>query len=80
MKSFPTTDLKQNIGDVLAAAGTEAVAITRHSKTRYILMSVEEYQKRMQHNSVQQSFAVNDLPTDVANLLDKALDDALNNE
>ncbi|WP_284274509.1 type II toxin-antitoxin system Phd/YefM family antitoxin [Mesorhizobium huakuii] len=32
MKHYPSTDLKQNLGDVLAAASQQPVSITRHNK------------------------------------------------
>jgi len=45
MKTYAATDLKQNIGDVLAATNQEPVLITRHNKTRYVLMTVEAYEQ-----------------------------------
>jgi prevent-host-death family protein len=50
MQSFPSTDLKQTLGDVLAAAAQSPVAITRHSKPRFVLMTIEEYERRAAHD------------------------------
>ncbi len=44
MKTIPTTELKQNLGDVLAAAAVEPVTLTRHGKPRFVLMSIEAYE------------------------------------
>ena len=46
MRSFPSTDLKQTLGDVLSAASREPVTITRHNKPRFVLMTVEAYELR----------------------------------
>ena len=40
MKTFTSSDLKQNVGDVLMAAAREPVSITKHDKARYVLMDV----------------------------------------
>lgn len=47
MKSVSSTDLKQSLGDVLAAAAREPVTITRHGAPRYVLMSVEAFERRV---------------------------------
>lgn len=46
MKSVSSTDLKQSLGDVLAAAAREPVTITRHGAPRFVLMSLEAYERR----------------------------------
>jgi prevent-host-death family protein len=72
MQSFPSTDLKQTLGDVLAAAAQSPVAITRHKKPRFVVMSIEEYEGRGFHNS-RRSFAISDLTNDQLDLLDAEL-------
>jgi prevent-host-death family protein len=46
MKTVSSTDLKQSLGDVLAAAAREPVTITRHGAPRFVLQSLEAYEKR----------------------------------
>ncbi|MEO4041935.1 type II toxin-antitoxin system Phd/YefM family antitoxin [Hoeflea sp. CAU 1731] len=47
MKAFRSSGLKQHVGDVLHAAETAPVAITKHDKLRYVLMSAEQYERRI---------------------------------
>jgi hypothetical protein len=43
MKSFSTGELSRKIGDVTHAASKAPIAITYHSKPRYVMMSVEAF-------------------------------------
>jgi PHD/YefM family antitoxin component YafN of YafNO toxin-antitoxin module len=43
MKSFSTGELSRKIGDVTHAASKAPIAITHHSKPRYVMMSVETF-------------------------------------
>lgn len=45
MKTYSTSDLVRAIGDVTHAAVAEPVVITHHAKPRYVLMSIEEYER-----------------------------------
>jgi prevent-host-death family protein len=51
MKSVSSTDLKQSLGDVLATAAREPVTITRHGAPRFVLMSMEAYERRQPKDS-----------------------------
>ena len=44
MKEFTAADVTRNSGDVFAAAAAEPVAITRHRKPRFVVMSIERYE------------------------------------
>jgi prevent-host-death family protein len=72
MKTFPATDLKQNTGDVLDAANREPIAITRHSKPRYVLMSIDAYNARFP-NDPQQAIAIEDMPNDHLRMIENAV-------
>ena len=61
MRSFPSTDLKQTLGDVLAAAGHEPITITKHKKPRYVLMSIRDYETRFVADK-RQTFSVDEMP------------------
>lgn len=71
MKSFPATDLKQNTGDVLDAANREPVAITRHRKPRYVLMSIDAYEARFR-NDPRRAIAIEDMPEDHLRMIEQA--------
>ena len=72
MKTFPSTDLKQNTGDVLDAANREPVAITRHSKPRYVLMSIDAYNARFP-NDPRRAIALEEMPEDHVTMIDRAV-------
>lgn len=63
MKRYPSTDLKQNLGDVLAAASQQPVSITRHNKPRYVLMSIETYEAQFANDS-RRVYAAKDAPSE----------------
>lgn len=72
MKSYASTELKQSLGDVLAAASQEPVSITKHRKTRYVLMSIEAYEARFA-NDPRRSYAIEEMPAEHLALLESAL-------
>jgi prevent-host-death family protein len=72
MRSYPSTELKQNLGDVLAVASREPVAITKHGKSRFILMSVESYEARFPSDP-RRSYAIEEMPREHLDLLEEAL-------
>ncbi len=74
MKSYPSTDLKQSLGDVLAAANHEPVSITRHRKARYVLMSIEAYEAHFARDP-RRSHAVEEMSAEHLEMLESALID-----
>jgi len=72
MRSYASTDLKQNLGDVLAAASQEPVSITKHQKPRYVLMSVEAYEARMNRDP-RRSYFTNEMPVEHLAMLEAAI-------
>jgi prevent-host-death family protein len=45
MKTYTTSDLSRKSGDIIADALRKPVAITQRSKTRLVLLSIEDYQR-----------------------------------
>lgn len=45
MRQFSTVELAQKIGSVTHAASREPVSITQHRKARFVLMSIEDYER-----------------------------------
>ncbi len=71
MRSFSSTDLKQTLGDVLDAASHEPVAITRHKKPRFVLMSIREYAQRFQTDE-REAYVVEEMPAEHLEMLEAA--------
>jgi prevent-host-death family protein len=76
MRTLTTSDLKQSLGDALAAAAVEPVTITRHGKPRFVLMSVEEFERRRTGDH-RRAYATNELPDEIAHPLIAALEKQL---
>ena len=72
MKSVASSELKQKLGDVLAAADHEPIAITRHRKARYVLMDVETYERHFARDP-RRSHATADMPSEHLALLETVL-------
>jgi prevent-host-death family protein len=72
MKSFPSTELKQNLGDVLSAADRGPIAITRHRKARYVLMDIHTYESHFAPDP-RQSHATAEMPPEHYALLEEAM-------
>jgi len=80
MQTYPAADLARNTGEVLRAATVAPVTITKHRKDCYVVMSVDQYQALTKGRETQRAFAVADMPDDLGALLDKGLEDLLNDE
>jgi prevent-host-death family protein len=70
---FSTADLSRHIGDVTHAASEAPITITHHNKPRYILMSVEDFERI----NPQKSYSVEDMPGDLAEAMIEAIDEFL---
>jgi antitoxin Phd len=62
MRHFTATELANNTGDVLAAAAQEPVEIQRHGKSRYVLLSVEQFDKLSKSADQRRAVHVEDMP------------------
>jgi prevent-host-death family protein len=70
MKQFSTADLARRVGDVTHAASQAPVTITHHNKPRYVLMSVEAFERL----NPQRAYSIDDIPDEVAEWLLPGLD------
>lgn len=77
MKHFPSSAITRESGELLHSADTAPIAITRYSRPRYVLMTVEHYERLKAAGDTRRSFAVSDMPDDMAALLEKGLGDHL---
>lgn len=80
MKHFSATELGNRTGDVLSAALQAPVAIDRHGKARFVLLSTEEYDKMTSRKDPRQAFNVRDMPDAESLQLIQALQHSIDNE
>jgi prevent-host-death family protein len=69
-RTFSTADLSRKIGDVTHAAGEAPITITHHNKPRYVMMSVEAFERL----NPQRAYKTEETPDEVADWLIPALE------
>lgn len=67
---FSTADLARKVGDVTHAASEAPVTITHHNKARYVLMSIEEFERI----NPQRAYAVGEIPDEILDWMLPALE------
>lgn len=75
MKEFAAGDLTRNTGDLFEAATVSPVAITKHRKPRFVVMSMERFQALTTGRYAQIAVDVGDMPEELGKLLDKGIED-----
>ncbi len=80
MREYSSTELANNTGDVLAAAASEDVKITRHGKPRFVIMSRERFERLLARGDTRQAIANEDMSDveaeDLIAALERVIDDA----
>ncbi|WP_419901081.1 type II toxin-antitoxin system prevent-host-death family antitoxin [Kiloniella sp.] len=66
MKEFSAADVTRSSGDLFAAAAAEPVAITKHSKPRFVVMTIEKFKKMSAQGDQRKAYSLNELPDDLA--------------
>ncbi len=74
MKQFPAGDLSRNTGDLFEAAAIAPVAITKHRKPRFVVMSMERFEALTSGRSSQVALDVADMPEDLGAILDEGIE------
>lgn len=69
MRKFSTVELTQQIGTVTHAASREPVAITHHRKPRFVLMSIEDYERLQAQQRPRRVYGIGETPPELANML-----------
>lgn len=75
MKQFAAGELTRNTGDLFEAATVAPVAITKHRKPRFVMMSMERFEALTTGKGSQVALDVSDMPDELGKLLDKGLKD-----
>lgn len=79
MKQFAAGDMTRNTGDLFESAAIAPVAITKHRKPRFVVMSMERYEMLTSRDAgSQKAYAVDEMPEDIAALCDQGIEDFLN--
>lgn len=71
MKEFGTSTLTRDIGDVLHAAAKGPVKITQRGKARFVLMSIEDFERREKLNP-RRVFRTGEEPPEIRAILEEA--------
>ena len=74
MKQFAAGELTRNTGDLFEAATVAPVAITKHRKPRFVMMSMERFEALTTGRGAQVALDVTDMPEELGDLLDRGLD------
>ncbi len=73
IQNFPAADLARKTGDILDAASRAPVAITKHRKPRFVLMSLERYEA-LTGATDQQAHMLDDMPAEMKAMMIAALE------
>jgi PHD/YefM family antitoxin component YafN of YafNO toxin-antitoxin module len=73
MKTFSTNDLLKDIRTVTFAAAKAPVQITQYRKPRFVLMTIEDYE-RLTHRDPRQVFRTADMPDEIRDEILGAID------
>jgi hypothetical protein len=71
--SFSTVDLVKKLDMVKAAALKAPIAVTEHRKPKFILMSVEDYERMRGGTNPHQAFRAEDTPDFILDVFGDAL-------
>ncbi|TYC63954.1 type II toxin-antitoxin system Phd/YefM family antitoxin [Rhodobacterales bacterium] len=80
MRAFSSTELANKTGDVLAAAAQEPVAIQRHGKSRFVMLTTEEFERMQEKRDTRKAVHVTELSDADASDLLSALEDSIEND
>lgn len=80
MRQFSSTELANNTGDVLAAAAQTPVAIAKHGKNRFVMLTTEQFDQMKKGIDTRRAVHVGDLSTNEASTLINALQNSIKND
>jgi prevent-host-death family protein len=79
MRSFPSTDITRKSGQILDQADRGPVSITRYNRPRYVVMSVEYYE-RLTHLNPRTVHTLDNVDPDMQQEMLDAIDKELSRE
>jgi prevent-host-death family protein len=66
MRRFTTVDLDENLGDVKAAASRAPIVITEQGEDRFVIMSIEDFERLRKSGVPQRAFGAGETPPEIA--------------
>jgi prevent-host-death family protein len=79
VKTFRAADLTRHTGDIFEAASRAPVAITKHRRPRFVLMSIDRFEE-LTGGTGPRAYRLDELPDEIGRALDDALTAALRDE
>lgn len=80
MRHFTSTELANKTGDVLAVAAQEPVHIQRHGKSRFVLLSVEQFEALNSNKNPRRTVHIDDMDANQAQELISALEHSITHD
>ncbi|WP_283193830.1 type II toxin-antitoxin system prevent-host-death family antitoxin [Rhizobium sp. AN80A] len=74
MRQFTTGDLNKQVGDVTDAASREPVVLTKHGKSRFVLMSHDHDERRRTGGDTGKVHRAAEMPAEHIDLLEAEID------
>jgi prevent-host-death family protein len=74
-RSYSTSDLSRNAGDVIAEALRRPVTLTQRNKPRLVLMNIDEYQEMRRRADPRRVVRIGELTEEELDALEAALDE-----
>jgi antitoxin Phd len=68
MRNFSLTELNNKSGEVVEAAYAGPVGITRRGKTKFVIMTAEQYEKLNKTSDPRRAYGPGETPGDLAHL------------
>jgi prevent-host-death family protein len=66
MRRFTTVDIDENLGDVKAAASRGPIVITEHGENRFVMLSIEDFERLRKAGVPQRAFGAGETPPEIA--------------
>ena len=66
MRSFTISDMNKQVGEITDAARKAPVVITRHRKPRFVLMSMEHYERLRGTDDPRRAYGAGETPEDIS--------------
>ena len=74
MRRFSLTELNQRSGEVMEASYGGPIAITRHGKTKFVIMTADQYKRLRKTDDPRRVYGAGETPPDLADLFAAELD------
>ena len=74
MREFSTVDLLRDLKTVTIAAAKAPVTITQHRRPRYVLMTVEDFERLGQRADPRRVYGAGEAPAELAEMILEAID------